>query len=207
MRIVFVRHGETAHNTAMVITSGIPGGFLTDQGVQQVRDRAALLADFNAVAVWSSPLNRARQSAEIIAETLALPLVEDDGFRECDVGDLEGLGDDDAFARFNESLDRWYLEADLDFPLGPNGETAAAAIDRARSAVARVVDAHDSDDTVVVVSHQTFLQVAMTFLSSNLKPAFGHRRWISNAGVSVMHFDESVVTCLAWDGQPVNTLL
>lgn len=207
MRLIFVRHGETVHNVALVITSGFPGNDLTERGVMQIQTTANALRDALPVAVYTSPLRRARQSAEIVADALYLPVHQDDGFRECDVGDLEGRGSDADFARFNEAMDRWYLDADLDFPLGTGGETPRDALARARAAIARIQAAHTPEQTVVVVSHQTLLQLVLTFLSDNLTPPFGHRRWITNAGASVVDVDEDGSTCVEWDGRAVSNLL
>jgi broad specificity phosphatase PhoE len=207
MQIIFVRHGETDHNNAMVITSGNPGGGLTENGVAQIRRTVELVRPANPVALYSSPLRRARQSADILAEGLGLPVVDEYDLRECDVGALEGSSDESSFARFNESMDRWYVEADLDFPLGPEGETARAAIDRAGAVVVRIAAAHPGDVSVVVVCHQTLLQLILTYVSQNLPPLFGHRRWMANGGTSLLDVTPDRTVCLEWDARPVDELL
>lgn len=207
VRIAFVRHGATAHNTGMVITSGNPGNGLTEDGVSQIRRTVDLVRPMNPVAIYTSPLRRARESAEILATALRLPLIEEYGLRECDVGTLEGQSGEAAFARFNESMDRWYLEGDLDFPLGPEGETARCALDRASAVVSRIAAAHPGDVTVLAVTHQTLLQLILTYLSHNLMPSFGHRRWMANGGVSLVDVDAERIACMEWDGRAVAELL
>ncbi|MGN9908699.1 histidine phosphatase family protein [Phytohabitans sp. LJ34] len=207
MRIVFIRHGETDHNAGMVITSGSPGGQLTQQGVGQIRRAAELLSGSNPTSIYSSPLLRAAQSAEIIAERLGIPVVQDNRLRECDVGDLEGRSDEASFARFSLALERWFIHGDLDFELGPGGESGQHALERFRMVVTRILESQPADATVVVVSHQTLLQLALTYMSENLVPAFGHRRWMANGGASLFDVTPERTVCVEWDGRAVAELL
>jgi broad specificity phosphatase PhoE len=203
LRVVFVRHGETAHNQQMVITSGSPGNDLTELGVEQIIATAATVKAMTPSAIYASPLRRAKTSAGILSTALHLPVHLDDGFQECSVGDLEGRSEPEAFERFNETMDRWYLQSDLDFPLGPGGETAREALRRAEDALLRIEARHSCDETIIVVTHQTLLQLILVFLG-DLIPEFGHRRWISNAGVCVLIVSDGRRSCTHWDGEPVS---
>lgn len=187
----------------MVITSGVPGNPLTEVGVAQVEQTAEALQVTGVTALYSSPLLRARQSAEILGKALDLPVDYDDALCECDVGALEGRSDEASFVRFNEALDEWYLKENQDFPLGPGGETAASVVNRTGDFLDRVVASHDADAVVVAVSHQTLLQLVLAYHSTNISPAFGHRRWLSNGGRSVLEMTPTGISCLEWDGVSV----
>jgi len=202
-RIIFIRHGETRHNVDLVITSGAPGGPLTERGEDQARALADQLSDIDVAAVYSSPLTRAVQTATALGREVVLR----DDLRECSVGDLEGRGDQDSFARFDLTFEHWYHETDpdLDFPLGPNGETGTAAVARVASVVRDVLRAHDGQ-TVAVVGHGTVLQLALTTLCVNLAPSFGYRRWIANAGTVLVDVAERGLVCLEWSGVAVDEL-
>ena len=90
--LVLVRHGATAHTADKRFSGGLassnPG--LTDEGRAQVREVADWLAPLGEAveAVVTSPVRRTRESAEILAERLALDLVEEPGFAEMEFGVL-----------------------------------------------------------------------------------------------------------------------
>ncbi|TNC26955.1 histidine phosphatase family protein [Amycolatopsis alkalitolerans] len=89
-----VRHGESEWNLAGRVQGQSPeAGALTPRGLDQAAGAAALLAQRNprAEAIFSSDLPRARQTADVIAAALGLPVREDPRLREQDLGCLEGL--------------------------------------------------------------------------------------------------------------------
>lgn len=86
MRLLLVRHGETALNAARVIQH--PDTPLSARGEAQVRALALRLAPEPIAAIWSSDLPRARQTAEALAAGRAIvaePLLQERNF-----GDLRG---------------------------------------------------------------------------------------------------------------------
>ncbi len=205
-RLILVRHGETDHNVNLVITSGAPGNPLNERGAGQARELARTLIPMAPAAVYASPLLRARQTAEILAQACGLSVDYVDDLRECDVGELEGRGDAESFARFDATFEHWYHGDDLDFPLGPGGETGRAAVERA-AAVVRAIAAAHPDGTVVAVSHGTLLQLAATRLSANLAPGFGFRRWARNGGAVVLDVQPTRTTCVSWNGVLIEELI
>ena len=70
---LFLRHGETAHNRDGIIagSTDVP---LNETGLAQAEAAAELLAGAQIAAIWSSPLARARRTAEIVAARMGLPL-------------------------------------------------------------------------------------------------------------------------------------
>lgn len=87
-----VRHGQSTWNVEGRLQGQTPHPELTDLGRAQAQAAADLLAEriTGTVAVVSSDLVRARQSADIIAATLGVAVVDDPDLREQSVGDLEG---------------------------------------------------------------------------------------------------------------------
>ena len=148
-RLVLVRHGATEHSAAMRL-SGHNDLPLTPAGQAQ----AAALAgrDFGDVAaIVSSPLRRARQTAEVIATALGLPVAVDDNVAEVDFGAFEGLTFAEAQAAEPEAFDRWAGSTDV---APPGGESFAALARRVRRGRDALVAAHP-DATVLVVTHVT----------------------------------------------------
>jgi len=87
---LLVRHGETAWNRERRVMGRL-GTSLSERGRAQVASLAPLLSGLGAEAVWTSPLARARETAELIASALGdLPLHVDEDLTEIDYGAWEG---------------------------------------------------------------------------------------------------------------------
>jgi probable phosphoglycerate mutase len=121
-RILFLfRHGETDWNREGRL-QGHTDTPLNANGLAQAEALADSLRPNRLDAVVSSDLTRARTTAQIVADTLRVPLFIEPGLRETDVGAAEGLLWADAKTRFGEGLtERWYSDGDVAFPGGETG--------------------------------------------------------------------------------------
>jgi broad specificity phosphatase PhoE len=111
MNWYFIRHGQIASNLNRVY-SGRSDEALTEAGREQVRQAARELADIEIDAIYSSPLTRTRQSAEIIVDELNwdLPIRIDGSFNEMQMGPWEGMAEDDVAAGFPAEWAIWHSE-------------------------------------------------------------------------------------------------
>ena len=85
----YVRHGQTEWNLIGKLQgcSNVP---LNDTGRAQALEASLKLADAPVAAIYCSPLQRARDTAGIINQTLKCPIIELEGLRECNFGSHEG---------------------------------------------------------------------------------------------------------------------
>jgi len=114
--IVLVRHGETDWNRERRF-QGHADTPLNGAGRGQARELADVLRGEELAAVYTSPLRRASETAEIVAAHLGLEARLLEGLREIDVGDWQGLTVDEVKERYPEGADvRWRSG-------WPNGET------------------------------------------------------------------------------------
>jgi len=112
--------------------------------------------DVPGAGVYTSPLERARVCAELIAKPHRLePRVEPD-FREMGFGAWEGLRRDELAQRFPREAQAWGLTPHLVTP--PDGETLGATAARVRAALARLIAAH-AGETAIVVTHAIVLRL------------------------------------------------
>lgn len=86
----YLRHGETEANAAGTIAGSLDVE-LTPLGRDQARAAARMLADEPITAIYASPLRRARETAQPIAEALGLPVTIVEEIAERNWGDLEGM--------------------------------------------------------------------------------------------------------------------
>jgi broad specificity phosphatase PhoE len=104
--ILLARHGETDWNRDSRF-QGQADPPLNDAGRDQARALAERLAGESLEAVYSSPLHRALETAEIVAARLRLPVTILEPLREIDVGSWSGLTRAEVEARFPEAYARW----------------------------------------------------------------------------------------------------
>jgi probable phosphoglycerate mutase len=111
--ILLARHGETDWNRERR-WQGRADRPLNDTGRTQARQLAEVLASREIDAVYASDLLRARETAEIVADRLGLPVGLDPGLREVDVGDWAGRlaseierDDPEGFRRWQEGRQGW----------------------------------------------------------------------------------------------------
>jgi probable phosphoglycerate mutase len=113
-----VRHGETP-TTGTVLPGRAPGLHLSDRGRAQAERVAERLTGLSVSAIYSSPLERARETAEPTAARTGLDVIHDDGLLECDFGDWTGAAIADLAA-----LPQWHTvqHSPSEFRF-PNGES------------------------------------------------------------------------------------
>ncbi len=163
MRLLLIRHGETAHN-AEQLALGQADVPLTERGRLQARalaeglagneagNGAPLLTRFGSIAaVYSSPLQRAADTATHVAEALGLAVQTEPGLIEMDVGEVEGQTMAQLRERYPDFLRAWVSDQLADVPM-PGGETLRQVQERAWAAVEAIRERHQ-DETVAAVTH------------------------------------------------------
>lgn len=147
---LLLRHGQTAMSTERRFAGrdDIP---LTKEGVRQARAAARRLARSGVEVIVSSPLQRARRTAEAVAEATGAPLEIDNDLAEADFGAWEGLTFAEAGEKWPDELAAWMASPDA---AAPGGESFAMVALRVLAALDRLLSAH-RHQTTVVVSHVT----------------------------------------------------
>jgi ribonuclease H / adenosylcobalamin/alpha-ribazole phosphatase len=157
MLVYFVRHGESISNAApgAMALPGNEGDRLTERGFEQARAVAERLGDIGATRVLSSPLRRARETAEAIAERLDLPITEVEELRE-----LRESDDFGELSQEDQRLRRWsvWMGEHSDDPDHSyrGGESFNEITDRVRRLQERLVG--NGTECTVAVSHGIFLR-------------------------------------------------
>jgi broad specificity phosphatase PhoE len=146
--VYLARHGESDWNAANRF-QGHADRPLTELGRRQAIELAdALEARAPLSAIYTSPLQRAMETASIVGARLGLEPAAVDDLREVDVGAWSGLSRTEVEERFPEGFGRW-----LDGGEGwEDGETYAQMAARVLRALRQIADSHPGDE-VLVVSH------------------------------------------------------
>ena len=149
--IVFVRHAESQANLDGVWNGRTDGG-LSEDGEASLEGLGRRLASWRFDAVISSPLSRARRTAEAFAGEFTV----DEAFVEIDLGDWEGMAFTEVQERHGEELTRAVAEKNI--PMGGRGETLDQVASRAAQAVDGLFDRMSEGERVAVITHGGFLQ-------------------------------------------------
>ena len=150
-QLYLIRHGEAVSNVQPIV-GGMRGDIgLTPRGVAQaerLRDRLASTGEIAADVLISSTLPRARETAEIIAPALGLPILWDDDVQEMRPGVADGMSLDE----FREKFGIPSTTREPFRPLAPGGENWGQFMLRVATALDRIARQH-RDKSVVIVCH------------------------------------------------------
>jgi broad specificity phosphatase PhoE len=152
MRLLLIRHAESQGNHDLRL-QGRREFPLTERGLEQARALAQRLAPLPLAAVYSSPIGRALQTAEIIAASAGLKVLAEPRLQEYDFGEaVSGL----TWAEIKEKHPK-LVEAlrsdDSAFPRYPGEEGRAVFQDRVRAAIVTITERHTGDENVAVITH------------------------------------------------------
>ena len=155
--ILLARHGETDWNREGRF-QGHADPPLNETGRAQAAELAAVLAGIQLAAVYSSPLRRALETAELVAATHGVDPVPIDALREVDVGSWQGLTRAEVGVRFPEQLSRWF-----DYAQGwEDGESYEEMGRRVVSALLELAAAHEGQ-RILAVTHGGPIRAAFAF--------------------------------------------
>jgi broad specificity phosphatase PhoE len=155
MNLLMVRHGEIPANVNKVY-AGRSSEKLTDKGILQVKDVAVRLRSCNIHALYSSPMKRAVQTAEIIGNTIGLELITEDAFREMGLGPWEGLSEKDVTETYPEEWQMWQrMPAELTLP---GRETLNELLVRTLTGLQRIFP-DMADKNIAIVTHVAVIRI------------------------------------------------
>jgi broad specificity phosphatase PhoE len=138
-RLYVVRHGETPWNVEGRYQGQLDPP-LTEKGERQAQATAQELAAIGFEAIYSSGLTRARQTAEVLANRLAMPIRFDRRLREINQGAWEGVVIDDIRAHWPDEIKGWETDPWRHHP--PGGETLYQLQARVYTAIDEIAQAH-----------------------------------------------------------------
>ena len=154
-RIILVRHGQTQWN----VEERFRGSFdipLDETGIAQAQALARRLSAEPVSAVYSSPLQRALKTAEIISQPHSLTPIVHQGLNNINYGELEGRKISEVARELPEFFQK--LMATPHLVRFPGGDTLDDLTVRSMAALHEIIAAHPRE-TVVVTSHQVITRV------------------------------------------------
>ncbi|MBK1809097.1 histidine phosphatase family protein [Clostridium sp. YIM B02505] len=185
--LYLVRHGETKWNTEGRF-QGCIDIELSDNGLNQamkLKDRLMDSFDY----VYTSPLSRAKKTAETICEDSSITPIEEFNLREINFGDWEGLTLSEIKETYSEEFLRWRQD-ELLGPICGGEQSIKAASDRAQKAILKIVQEHKGS-RIVIVAHGGIIKAALIGLFE-WKMNMYHKFNLGNTSINEITFNDNL---------------
>jgi probable phosphomutase (TIGR03848 family) len=179
-QLLLIRHAANDSLKQNTLAGWTPGVALNEEGLAQAQALVARLEGVPIAAIYTSPLERALQTAEPLARARGLAIQVHDGLGELHTGDWSG-GNIEELAK----TDTWRLfQIYPSLTRLPNGETGQEMQARAIAGLEAICAAHP-DDTVVIVSHSDVIKAIIAYYAGTHLDHF-QRLVVSPASISVV---------------------
>lgn len=184
--ILLLRHGETAYVASGRLSGRMPGVPLNDKGRQEAARIAEALRDAPIKAIYSSPIQRAVETAEPLAQALGLPVQIREGLIETHAGDWSG--------RTLKQVTRFKLwkvcqEQPSQFQF-PGGETFVDTQQRIVQELDALAKEHDEKDIIACFSHGDPIKLAIAYYLSMPLDSF-QRVGIDTGSMTILRLGNS----------------
>ena len=192
--LFLIRHGETEWNNTGQIMGEQPIP-LTPVGQDQAQRLSTVLLGSSVTAIYSSPVYRAKQTAETLALSMQLPVVEDRGLTEINVGEWVGR----FWTELAEDLTRRHYYSNPKDARPPGGETLGEVQTRSVAVAERAMkthpDAPSADARIVLVTHADVVRTIIGhYVQWDLNTIRQVR--IDHASLTALHIQDSLTTLM-----------
>lgn len=192
-KLIIVRHGEAAGNHERYF-QGHADGAISARGEQQLEALAARFESIDFDAIYSSPLTRARQTAEACNRRLKLPLNIDERLIEINGGVFEGVRWAELPERFPEQAKLWDAQPWLFHP--ENGEAMTEVRERISNAILDIAAANEGK-TVVIASHGCAIRNLICWAKNLPIERLNDVDWWDNTAMGIIEITDGVPKLLA----------
>ena len=179
--LIFLRHGQAKNNTERILAGRTAGVPLTENGIKQAKNAAELVKKMNVSKIYTSPIERARETAEIVGAHNSIDVVHDERLIELDMGKFTGMKYDEIFSRHGNVFLKFYSG---DLELAHNGvETFDMVKKRVLDIIEHVSGLHKNEN-VLLVTHMDPIKAVLSTVM-DLQPQFLFELIVANASLSV----------------------
>lgn len=183
MKLYLVRHAETTQNAAGFL-QGMQNFQLSALGHKQTELLAKHLKNIPFVAAYASTLDRARDTAKVIADEKNIPLICTSDLCELDYGIYEGMPHTE-FRKIRDAVSIPFEELQYE-----GGEHYQSAIARAKKFLQEIKNKHQGEH-ILVVSHGSFLRVLFSVLTGKkIKTIYEELPTQKNTAVTIVDWHE-----------------
>lgn len=180
MYIYFARHGQTFWNIERRMQGSI-NTKLTDEGKKQAYLLGKRLCNEDITRIYSSPLDRAYDTAKIVGDLLKIDITRYDRLKEFCFGEWEGMTYDDIKTKYPVQWECWTNKS-FEFSI-PNGETLIEGMDRIVKVINEIIQKNSSN--IAIVTHGTLIELYMHYLkNTNINNITMEKKISKNGSIS-----------------------
>jgi len=184
--VLLIRHGENEYVKKGRMAGRLPGIHLNKTGLEQAQRLAEKLGSVPIKAIYSSPLERAVETAEPLAKTLGLEIILRPGLIETDIGEWQGL----TFKSLRR-LKVWKTVQNAPSLMRfPGGESFADSQHRITHEIQAICAQHDKDEMIAIFSHADPIKLAVAYFIGLPLDHF-QRLMVAPSSVTSMHIGEN----------------
>jgi probable phosphoglycerate mutase len=196
MKLYFVRHGESEANTQHVISNYASPFGLTERGREQVQMLAERLKDLPLTTMYSSPVLRAMDTADILYQSLDLPYRVTEALREYHCGILEGKSDEESWRLHRQYYEDWTLRHD--YVSKPEGGESFVDIQNRVLPFIESLKRSDDDEHILLVGHGGLFHLMLPLVITNIDDDFVYPHGIGHTEFIVAELRPEGFVCLQW---------
>ena len=198
--IIFLRHAQAENNAKRILAGRTEGIHLTKTGIEQAEQIAKYLKPLDISAIYSSPIERAKHTAEITAKNCSLDVVLDERLTEIDMGKFTHMNYDDMFAKYGNIFLKFY---ENDPVIAKHEvETFPDVQKRVLDMVDYVVKKHNNEN-VILVTHMDPIK-SMLAKVMNLVPETLFELIIANASLTIVKEQDKIFSLSAINAMNVD---
>jgi broad specificity phosphatase PhoE len=195
MKLYFVRHGESEANTKHVISNRESTFGLTERGRGQARTLADRLKGIPFTAIFSSPILRTRETAEILSQAFSLEYQVTKALREYDCGILEEKADEESWRLHRYYYDEWTLRHN--YTNKPeDGECFVDIKDRFLPFIDSLK--HESNGYMLLIGHGGLFHLMLPLVLTNIEDDFVRTHWIGHTECVIAELQDGRFACRQW---------
>jgi len=187
--IIFLRHGQAENNTKRILAGRTEGVPLTKIGIEQAEQIGKYLKPIDISAIYSSPIERADNTAKIVAESNSIDYKLDERLTELDMGKFTRMPYDEIFAKHGNVFLKFYSNDPIISKY--NVETFPHVQKRVMDMLDYTIKKHDQEN-VLLVTHMDPIKSVIAKVM-DLKPSSLFELIIANCSLTIIkHHDEKL---------------
>lgn len=189
LRIYFVRHGETVWNT-LKIFQGRSNSPLTELGIEQAKKLSYYLKDIKFEKIYSSPQERALQTAKLLLGDRNLKINTIDEFQEINMGKVEGIPREEFEKNYPIEYHNFWNNAIEYNPNAYHGESYNEILDRVKLGLEKLIK-ENSEGNILVVSHGITLKAIFTLINERGIDEFSKQPVPENTSTTIVEYNSN----------------
>jgi probable phosphoglycerate mutase len=193
--IIFMRHGQAYNNVQKLLVGRNLESHLTDLGREQVRNTSQILKTIDIDKIYSSPVIRTVETAEIVSDIINMPFQKDERLFEIELGKLVGMYYEDLIQKHGNLFVKFYSDDDDDNSLLEFEVESFGAVRQRISELLKEMTIKHQNENVLLISHLDPIKAAISLIM-NIKPSSVYNIQVPNASLNIFkNYDNNISLC------------